>query len=129
MIERVDDQLTDLLRVGNRRLMLVKGPFHLPVVFTGAPHFVPPLLLQQRTCPLGEVAAPVVLGVPRARMDVHFLLGRIFLQVLADVGGSEAERARPEPIEDGPVEESPEAALDLRGAKPAAILPVRPGGY
>ena len=60
-------------------------------------------------------------------MDLHFFFGRILRQVLADVDGSEAERPRPEPIQNGPVEESPEAALDLRRAEPAAVLAVRPG--
>src|ERR1039458_1081592 len=120
MIERADDQLSNFLRVGEFHLALVEFPLHLPVIFTGAPHFVPPLLLQERPGPLDELAAPMVLGVPRAGIDLDLFLGWIFLQVLADVDGSEAKRARAEPIQDGPVEESPEAALNVRAAEPAA---------
>src|ERR1035438_6625528 len=112
MIERADDQIAHLLRVAQAALALIESPLHLPIIVAGAPHFVPPFLLEERAGPLRKVPAPLVLGVPRARIDVHFFDGWILLQVLTDMDGREAKGARPEPIQNGPVEEAPEPALD-----------------
>src|ERR1035438_1291812 len=129
MIESSNDHLANPLRVGQPALALVEGPLHLPVVVTGAPHLIPPFLLQERAGPLHEITAPVVLGVPRPRINVHLFRGRILLQVLAEVDGRKPKRSRSKPIQDGPIEEPPEAALNLRRAKPAAVLAIRPGSH
>src|SRR5208282_5773534 len=99
MIERARDQMANLLWVSQPALALVETPLQLPVILTGAPHLIPSLFLQERSGPLCKVAAPVVLGVPRAWMHVHFLRGRILLQVLADVDGHKPKRSRSEPIQ------------------------------
>jgi len=62
-------------------------------------------------------------------MHLHFLGRRIFGQVLADVGRDKTKCAGAVAIQYGPIKEAPKSALDLRTAKPAAILAVRPGRY
>src|SRR5437762_2409522 len=64
VIVRADDELPNVVRLANGGATLVERLLHLPVVITRAPHLVESLLLQQRTGPLREVAAPVMLRVP-----------------------------------------------------------------
>src|SRR6187402_2137068 len=70
-----------------------------------------------------------MLRVPRAAMHLDFLGRRVTTEILTDMNGREAQRAGAVPVENGFVEETPEARLDLRGAKPTAVLTVRPGRH
>lgn len=129
MIVGLHDERTDF--VGVRQLVGLRVEFflHLPVVSAGVFEFVPALLLQKRTGPLREVAAPMMLGVPRAAMHLHLLRRREAPQVFADVNGREPQRPGAVTIQDRLVEKAPEAGLDLRRAKPAAVLAVGPRGH
>ena len=70
----------------------------------------------------------MVLGVPVAAMDFHFFCWRMFLQIIADVNGTEPQSARSIAVKDWPIKESPETALEVRCSEPTAVLAVRPGG-
>src|SRR5580765_3421027 len=91
MVESADDQMAHFLRVADLLAALVESLFHLPIVIAGAFDLVPALLLKERTGPLGEIAAPVMIRVPRAAMDFNLLRRRIFAQILADVYGRKAQ--------------------------------------
>src|SRR5258708_3239206 len=85
VVVRPGDEVANLLAVAQPLLPLIKGLFHLPIILAGAPDLVPALFLQERTRPLGEVSAPMMLGVPRAAVDLDLLSRRKFPAILADV--------------------------------------------
>src|SRR5262245_25905409 len=68
-----------------------------------------------------------MLCVPRAAMNLDLLGRRVAMEVFADMNRRKPERAGATAVEDGFVEETPEARLNLRSAKPATVLAVRPG--
>src|SRR5688572_16831913 len=73
MIVGLHDERADFVGVRQLVGLRVKFLLHLPVVSAGVLEFVPALLLQERTGPLREVAAPMMLGVPRTAMHLHLL--------------------------------------------------------
>src|SRR6187399_1968077 len=68
-----------------------------------------------------------MVGVPRAPVNLDLLSRRIAVEIFADVNRRETQRTGTVAVENGFVEESPETGLDLRRAKPAAVLTIRPG--
>src|SRR6185369_13997679 len=91
MIVDANEEVANSLRVCRRARLLVESFFHLPVVIARAPHLVETLFLQQRTGPLREVAAPVMLRVPRAAMHLHLLHRRKAPEVFTEMNRREAQ--------------------------------------
>lgn len=93
MIVGLHDERADF--VGVRQLVGLRSELflHPPVVIAGVLEFVPALLLQERAGPLREVAAPMMLRVPRAAMHLHFLRRRKTIQIFADMNRRETQRA------------------------------------
>src|SRR5438477_13168742 len=102
MVVSAGDKMTNLLGVIQRALRLVEELFHLPIIITGAPHFIPAFFLQQRACPLREIPAPMALRIPGAAMDFDFLGRRKSPQIFTDVDGRKAERSGTVAVQDRP---------------------------
>src|SRR5208282_2168148 len=124
-----DKQSADFRGFGRGVAALVEDALHLLVIVAGPSGFVPAFLLQQRASPLRKIAAPMVLGVPRTAMHFDFFGWRVFVQILAEMDGSEPEGAGAIAIQERSIKETPKAALDLGGAEPAAVLAVGPGRH
>src|SRR5205814_1101700 len=105
------DELADFLRVGRRQPTLVERAFGLLVIAAGVTDFIPAPFLQQRAGPLREVAAPVMLRVPGAAMDLDLFGWWKTADEFADVNWRKPQGAGAVAVEQRPVKISPEPAF------------------